>query len=392
LRILRQTAHLLALLLATHHARPRDGILVCLGFIIATATLTVILAIPTGIERIIGNTGQHDIMIATAGSFSDEASSQLSQEQIIILSQLPQVARNPEGRPLAAQQFVAHTKLTRPDGVPASVTVRGITVDIWELLDPALVRADVHLREGSRQVLASRPLAGQFEILHQPDFRMKGREWQLVGLLDAGGSLLESELWADFSAVQAAYNRPSTTSSLWLKLNPGSTVWEMMTAIRNDPRLDDVWISNQVDYYQRRIGNISQFTYLMAAGVSVLLGLGACLVISGMLGIALRNRRQQIATLRSLGFDHWAVILASLLDVLVIGIISSLITAGLAWWLLDGVSFGAANYQQAVYAYFIVDFKVVALVMAYALILGVVSSIVPLRKSMQGRLVAALQE
>jgi len=55
-------------------------------FIIATATLTVILAIPTGIERIISNTGQHDIVIATAGSFSDEASSQLSREQINILS------------------------------------------------------------------------------------------------------------------------------------------------------------------------------------------------------------------------------------------------------------------------------------------------------------------
>jgi len=392
LRILRQTVHLLALLLATHSARPRDGVLVCLGFIIASATLTVILAIPTGIDRIIGNTGQYDIVIATAGSFSDEASSQLSPEQIVILSQLPQVARNPDGRPLAAPQFVAHTKLTRPDGLPSSITVRGITADIWDLLDPALVHANVHFREGSRQVLASRPLAGQFEVLRQPNFRMKGREWQLVGTLDAGGSLLESELWADFSAVQAAYNRPSTTSSLWLKLTSGSTVWDMMTAIQNDPRLDGVWVSNQVDYYQNRIGDISQFTHIMAAGISVLLGLGACLVISGMLGIALRNRRQQMATLRSLGFDHWAVILASLLDVLMIGTASSLLTAGLAWWLLDGVSFGAANYQQAVYAYFIVDFKVLALVMAYALMLGVISSIFPLRKAMQGRLVSALQE
>jgi len=165
----------------------------------------------------------------------------------------------------------------------------------------------------------------------------------------------------------------------------------MRKAIETDPRLDGVWVSNQVDYYQRRIGNISQFTLLMAAGVSVLLGLGACLVISGMLGIALRNRRQQMATLRSLGFDHRSVILASLMDVLMIGTTSSLLTAGLAWWLLDGISFGAANYQQAVYAYFIVDFKVVALVMVYALVLGLVSSILPLRKTMQGRLVAALQ-
>jgi len=392
LRILRQTGHLLVLLLATHRARPRDGILVCLGFVIATATLTVILAIPTGIDRIIGNTGQHDIVIVTAGDSSQEADSQLSQEQIAILSQLPQVARNPDGRPLVAPQFVAHTKLSRPDGLPTSVMVRGITPDIWELLDPALVHADTHLREGSRQVLASRALAAQFDVLREPSFRMRGREWQLVGTLDAAGSLLESELWADFSAMQAAYNRPSATSSLWLKLTPAATPWDILNAIRADPRLDGIQVRNQIDYYQHRVGDISKLTHIMAAGISVLLGLGACLVISGMLGMALHNRRQQMATLRSLGFDHWAVMLASLLDVLVIGTTSSLITAGLAWWLLDGVSFGAANYQQAVYAYFIVDLNVVALVLAYALILGLVSSILPLRKSMQGRLVTALQE
>jgi len=391
-RLLRQTAHLLALLLATHRARPRDGILVCLGFIIAAATLTVILAIPSGIDRIIGNTGQRDIVIAIKSESGSEAGSQLSQEQITLLSQLPQVARNSAGRPLAAPQFVANTRLLRADGKPATIMLRGITPAIWELLDTAQVRTDVNLREGSRQVLASKPLAEQFAVLHKPGFRMQGREWQRVGTLDAGGSLLESELWTDFSALQAAYNRPSTTSSLWLKLTSPRAIWDMRRAIDADPRLGGVWLRDQVDYYQNRVGNISKFTHIMAAGVSLLLGLGACLVISGMLGIALNNRRQQTATLRALGFDRWAVTLASLFEVLMIGTTSSLITAGLAWWLLDGVSFGAANYQQAVYAHFVVDGNVIALVIAYALLLGLLSSLIPLRKIMQARLLTALQD
>jgi len=391
-RILRQTVHLLALLLATHRVRPRDGILVCLGFIIAAATLTVILAIPTGIDRIIGTTGQRDIVIVTAGESPYEANSQLSPEQVAILSQLPQVARSESGRPLAAPQFIANTRLTRADGQPATVVIRGVTADVWELLNPAQVYTDVNLQEGLRQILASKPIAQQFAALRQPDFRLQGREWQLAGTLDAGGNLWESELWTDFSALQAAYNRPGVTSSLWLKLTSADAIGELIRAIRSDRRLDGIWARDQVSYYQDRIGNISQFTHTMAAGVSVLLGLGACLVISGMLGIALRNRRQQMATLRSLGFDQRAVVLASLLDVLVIGAASALITAGLAAWLLDGMSFGAANYEQAVYAYFVVDFNVVALVIAYALILGLVSSIFPLRKITRGRLLAALQE
>jgi len=56
------------------------------------------------------------------------------------------------------------------------------------------------------------------------------------------------------------------------------------------------------------------------------------------------------------------------------------------------MSFGAANYEQAVYAYFVVDFNVVATVIAYALIPGLISSIFLLRKITLSRLLAALQE
>jgi len=392
--IARQTLRILSLLLATHRANARDALLTCIGFVIAAATLTILLAIPAGIDRISGATGQREIAMVLSGNMLDEAHSTLSPEQVAILSHLPQVARNQNGRPLAAPQFIANTRLIRPDGQPATVMVRGVTADIWELLDSVQVhtRTDVNLREGSRQILASNLLAQQFEVLRQPDFRLQGREWQLAGSLDAGGNLWESELWTDFSALQAAYNRPGVISSLWLKLAAADAINDLKENIRSDRRLDGISVQDQVSYYQHRVDNIAQFTRAMAAGISILLGLGACLVISGMLGIVLHNRRKQLTTLRSLGFDQWAIILANILDVLVIGTISALIMAGLAWRLLDGVSFGAANYQQAVYAYFVVDFKVVATVVIHALILGVVSSIIPLCNIMRDRLVTALQE
>jgi len=391
-RFLRQTLHLLALLIGNHRARPRDALLVCIGFVIAAATLTVMLAIPAGIDRISGNTGQPDIVMVISSGTPYEASSSLRPEQVAIISQLPQVARSASGRPLAAPQFLANTRLRRPDGQQTTVMLRGVTADIWPMLDSAHIRADVPLREGSRDLLASKVLREQFAALRQDTLRVQGREWQVAGHLDAGGNLLESELWTDLSALQTAYNRPSEISSLWVKLTSAEAINDFARAIYEDRRLDGLRPTDQVSYFEKRVENISQFTHAMAAGVSVLLGLAACLVISGMLGIVLHHRRQQMATLRSLGFDRRAVGLANFLDVWVIGCASALVTAGLAWWWLDGVSFGAANYEQAVYAKFVIDARVVMTVLGYSLLLGLLSALLPLRRAMKGQLVTALQE
>jgi len=391
-RFLHQTLHLLVLLLGNHRARPRDGLLVCTGFVIAAATLSVMFAIPAGIDRISSNTGQPDIAIILSRGTPYEASSNLTPEQAAIISQLPQVARSASGGPLVAPQFLANTKLRRSDGQPTTIMLRGVSAGIWQMLDSAKIRTDAPLQEGARHILASKALHDQFALLRQSTLRLQGREWQLGGHLDAGGSLLESELWTDLSALQAAYNQPSAISSLWVKLTSADAINEFARAIREDRRLGDLYAVDQVSYFQRRIENISRFTHAMAAGVSVLLGLAACLVISGMLGIVLHHRRPQMATLRALGFDRHAVGLANFLDVWVTGCISALVTAGLVWWQLDGVSFGAANSEQTVYAWFVIDAKVVITVLGYSLLLGFLSAVLPLRRAMKGQLVTALQE
>jgi len=389
---LRQTLHLLALLLGHHRARPRDALLVCIGFVIAAATLTVMLAIPTGIDRISANTGQRDIAIILSSGTLYEASSSISPEQAAIISQLPQIARNPDGRALAVPQFLANTKLRRPDGQPTTVMVRGVGVDIWQMLDPTQMRTDAPVREGVREILVSKTLREQFEPLRLGELRLQGREWQVAGHLDAGGSLLESELWTDFSALQAAYNRPSAISSMWVKLTSAEAINDLDRAIGNDRRLSGLHALDQVSYFQRRVQNISRFTHTMATGVSVLLGLAACLVISGMLGIVLYHRRQQIATLRSLGFNRRAVGLANLLDVCLVGCVSALVTVGIVWCWLDGVSFGTANYEQAVYARFVIDSRVAVTVLGNSLLLGLLGTLLPLRQAMRGRMLATLQE
>jgi len=387
-RLLRQTLHLLALLLGHHRARPRDAGLVGIGFVIAAASLSVMLAIPAGVERISANTGQPDIAVILSKGTPYEASSNLSPEQAAIIAQLPQVARSASGRSLAAPQFLANTKLRRADGHATTVMLRGVSADLWPLLD----RSDSPLQEGARQMLASQVLREQFAVLRQDQLRVQGRDWQIAGFLETGGNLLESELWADLSALQAAYNRPSALSTMWVKLTSADAINDFNRAIGDDKRLDGLYAIDQVSYFHKRVGNIAQFTRAMAKGVSLLLGLAACLVISGMLGIVLHHRRQQMASLRTLGFERRAIAVASLVDVLLLGSCAALVTVGLAWCWLDGVSFGAANFEQAVYARFVIDAGVVLKVLGASLLIGLISAALPLRRALRQRMLSALQE
>jgi len=393
MNLLRQIRPLLILLLGFHRQRPRDSLLMSAGFIISAAALAVMLAIPSGIERIAGTTGQEDIAIVIFDSvMNSEDTGALSPEEIAVVSGLPQVVRAADGRALVAPQALAHAKLTQADGVGNSVLLRGVTPVIWEVLGQDAVHTETRIQEGQRQLLVSRTLAQRFPELNEPEVTIQQRSWNVVGVLDAGGNLWESEIWTDLSAVQATYNRPGRVSSLWVKLASPDDLPGFVQAVKDDPRLQKLKVIGQREYYQQKTGLVSRFAWYAALGVSILLGAGAILAISTTLSMALDKRRREMATLRALGFDNIAVGLASLLDVLLAGMIATLLAVWVTYLILDGRPFGTASGNLAIYAQFSIGAEVMKNVMLYSLILGVSSAALPLWKTVKGKLVDTLKE
>jgi len=390
---MRQIRHLLILLLGLHRQRPRDSVLMAAGFIISAAALLVMLAIPSGIERIAGRTGQEDIAIAMAdGSMAREDVGALTPEQVAVVSSLPQVARDTAGHALVAPQVLANVKLAGKDGTTSSVLLRGMTPATWDVLGQGAPYTPARPLEGQRQLLVSQTLARRFPELNAGQVTIQRRQWDVVGTLDAGGNLWESEIWTDLSAVQAAYNRSGRVSSLWMKLVSVDDMQALIQAAKDDPRLQKIRIVRQSEYYQGQTRLVSRFAWYAALGVSVLLGAGAILAISTTLSMALDKRRREMATLRALGFDSISVGLASLLEVLLIGILATLLAIVVVYLILDGTPFGTSSGNLAVYAQFSIGTQVMGNVLLYSLILGVSSAMIPLWKMASGKLVDALKE
>src|SRR2546430_15275935 len=102
--------------IASHLARPRHLVLIVAGFAIADMTVTPLIAIPQGLDRLAGSTGRGDIAIVLGASAQGEADSMLKPELAALISGLPGIAHDGEGRPLVAAQFVTQIRLRRTDG------------------------------------------------------------------------------------------------------------------------------------------------------------------------------------------------------------------------------------------------------------------------------------
>jgi putative ABC transport system permease protein len=388
--VLRELAGALRLGLASHAERPRHLLLIGTGFIIGALVLILLLAIAAGFERLGDGTGAEDVAIVFAANARNESDSALTSETAALVAELPGVARDPDGHPVVAPQFIASTKLRRADGEIATVLVRGVTPVTWTL-------AGVHPASGASSrgigvdgLMAGVAAARSFVALDAgARIKVRGRVWTVVDRFEAGG-LWDSELWVDIASLQAAFNAPAALSVVWVKLDTPSAFAAFEAALDGDRRLRDVRTEVQRSYYARQVRFVSRFVRIAAIGIAVALGAGASLAINNALTLALIARRRELALLRALGYLRCILGVALLIEVVPIGLFATLVAIAMTWLILDGTAVGSSTGTQAVSFTLRVTPEVAMCALGYALLLGIVSAAWPAWQAVRAPLVAAL--
>lgn len=386
------TLSVLRIFLAGHASRPRDALLMLAGFLIAASTLVLLLSIPAGIDGIAASSGDPRIAIVMSAQAESEVESMLSAEVAGIVAALPEVARDEDGRPLAAPQFLANTKLTRADGVRATVQLRGVDAATWALLArfPGLVEAPTGFDEG--ELLVGRMAADAYrELRDASSVKLRRAERPIRHGLAAGGGLWESEIWTGLATLQADYNAPGQVSVLWVALPDAAASRALAASVRADPRLADVRVVAQDAYYGGQVAFVSHLVRIAALGVSLLLGAGAVLVITSALDTALQKRLRETGTLRALGFPRASIGIAVMAEVALIGAIATALAVAAMYLALEGRTFGTAAGSQAIQARLAVTGALVATAFGYSMLLGLASAGLPTWRLAGGRLIDALR-
>jgi putative ABC transport system permease protein len=270
-----------------------------------------------------------NLIVLRKGATSDGASS-LPLEVFQALRFFDGVARGEGGEPLVSPELLAQPFAMTRWGSRESAQVRGVEPPAFAIHDEVRVLRGRALRPSSGEAMVGRAAAARYAHTGLGDSLPLGNSsWTVVGIFEAGGSALESEIWIDARQLASDVKRPSPYSSLRLRVAAGADAPALIRRIEADPRFA-LAVSVESEYYAKQAASADTL-YLVVAGLALLAGAGAAFGATNTLYAAVQARTREIGTLRALGFSRAAVAGSFLLESALIALVGFALGSALAW-------------------------------------------------------------
>ncbi|MGH8757227.1 MAG: ABC transporter permease, partial [Burkholderiales bacterium] len=216
------------------------------------------------------------------------------------------------------------------------------------------------------------------------------RDWSVVGVMEAGNSGFDSEIWGDVEQLMQAFRRP-VFSSVIVKLNDPENFKSFKLAVESDPRLT-VDTKRESVFYAEQSEILARFISILGIVLSVIFAIGATIGAMITMYTSVANRTTEIGTLRALGFRRQNILRAFLLESLFLGIIGGVIGLGFAS-LMQFLSISTMNWQT--FAELAFSFKLNAVIilqsLLFALIMGFAGGFLPAARAARMNIVDALR-
>jgi putative ABC transport system permease protein len=301
------------------------------AFIMTTAGVTVVvttfvamLAMTRGLASAFVDAGDPtNVVVVRRGTLS-ESTSAVTRDAYMTMRDLPGAAET-------SPEAVILWTIVGADGKQRQIPLRGITDTAWQVHRGVTVVEGRRPDRGHDEIAVGRGMIGKAEGLQLGGtFRTGRRDWTVVGILGAGGSAFESELWGDVDALLADEHR-AEFSSVTLRAGDPETAKSIADHIENDKRLG-LHAVPEPAYYKLQAGSAEPILGA-ALTVAFLMGIAAVFGALNTLQASLAGRRREIATLRAMGFGSRsiarALVTEALLQTLPAGVLGCLVAATL---------------------------------------------------------------
>ena len=317
------------------------------GIALVVLVFVFLLAMGEGLRRAVATSGSPRNLIVIRKGSEAELNSQVLREDGRVVEQLPQVARDEEGRPLFLYEAVTIVARPKQGGGMANLTVRGTSSDASRVHEEARLAAGRWFRSGAAEVVAGLALTRRAEGFNLGQtVCIKNTEYRIVGVLEAGGSGLESEIWMDHELFIQAFRRQGTYTSFLFRAagEPLEAKRQVEEAFAADLRLRSLQVMTEEAYYAKQSELMSTVITVLAGILTAIMSVGAIVGAMNTMYAAVSHRQREIGCLLALGFTPEAVWLAFILE----SVALSLIGAGLGALLslfFHGMKTGTTNWM-----------------------------------------------
>jgi ABC-type lipoprotein release transport system permease subunit len=319
-------------------------ILTTCGMALVVFVFAAILMLAEGLRQTLIQTGSSGNVLVIRRASGSEVQSGVERSQASIVETRPEVALGSDGQPLLAKEVVVLISLPkRATDRPSNVTIRGVGKASLALRPQVKLVEGRMPRPGSSEIIAGKSVAERFKGAGlNESLRFGMRDWNVVGIFDAGNTGFNSEIWADTDQAMQAFRRP-VYSSVLFRLRDPSTFTRVRQAIEADPRLP-LEAKRETDYYEEQSKVMATFLRILGISLTIIFSFGA--VIGAMITMysAVATRTAEIGTMRALGFQRLSILSAFLFEALLLGLIGGLVGLGFAS-LMQFFTISTVNFQ-----------------------------------------------
>jgi putative ABC transport system permease protein len=338
-----------------------------------------VLSIAAGFRAVLDQAGQKDVALVLRNGATDEMGSSLINSQTRIVADSSDVAHDAAGPIVSPELYVVVDVPLVRTGTAANVPLRGVGPQAPKLRKNFRIVEGRNFTPGTFEVIVGRGASVQFAGLTVGNrVRWGPTEWSVVGIFEDGGSVSESEVWTDATALQGVYNRGSSYQSMRVRLTSASAAESFAKALADDPRLKLKAVTEKA-YYDEQSKTLQTLVRTIGITIAILMGLGAIFAALNTMYSAVSARTREIATLRALGFGSTPVVISVLVEALLIGIVGGIAGMLIAYFAFNGMRASTMNFStfsQITFA-FTVTPQILVTGLVYALGLAFIGGLLP---------------
>jgi ABC-type antimicrobial peptide transport system permease subunit len=362
------------------------------GMALVVFVFAAILMLAAGLQKTLVETGSSDnVVVIRKGSVS-EVQSGMGRQQASVIEAVPEIAIGPSGDKLVAKEVVVLISLPKRDqDKPANVVIRGMAAS------SIFLRSQVKLIEGrlpktgSSEIIAGLNIAKRFKGGGMGETLLFGmRDWQIVGIFDAGTTGFNSEIWGDVDQLMQTFRRP-VYSSVIFRLQDPQTFPMVKSRLESDPRLT-VETKLETSYYKDQSEMMATFLRILGMSLTIIFSLGAIIGAMITMYAAVSNRTGEIGTLRALGFQRRNILLAFLMESLLLGFIGGSLGLFFASFmqLFTVSTMNFQTFSELAFS-FTLTTDIVYKSLGFSLMMGLLGGVLPAIRASRMKIVDALR-
>jgi putative ABC transport system permease protein len=375
------------------YVRGRVTLLAIGGIALVIAVLIVLVAMASGFRIALQAAGLPDNAIVTQRGSTSEITSGISRDAVNVISVDSRVARDAAGNPLASPDMVVVASMRRrEDNADVNVVIRGVTPMAFKVRPTVRIAEGRNFTPGLYEVIVGRRLFARMAGMELGrTLRMQRRDWTIVGVFDANGSGLESEVWGDKEAMGPAFGRGAGAQTLTVRLEDPRTIVAFNQDLQRNPRMQ-VQIVPEREYYAQQSAQVSGALLALAVFVALVMGVGAVFGAMNTMYAIVAARTREIGTLRALGFSRVSILAAFVIESTCLAVVGGAVGCLIALP-ANGITSaaGGANFAEVAFAFRITPASLIA-GMTLAVLMGIAGGLLPSLRAARLPITSALRE